>query len=149
MQLQVSRNRAVDLAPMKDESVLFHPDINKFCLLNTTAAFLWNQLEKPHTIPELGQLLTDHFDSVSITEATRNVEGVVNELLALKCLESSQTGTSDVLNEERGPQAYKLASVREEQGKARYMTPQVKVLTEQEVLSAFQVTAAGTSMWWT
>ena len=30
----------------------------------------------------------------------------------------------------------------------KYDAPRIKVLTEAEVLSAFQVTAAGTSMWW-
>jgi hypothetical protein len=32
--------------------------------------------------------------------------------------------------------------------KPKYETPRIKVMTEQEVLSAFQVTAAGTAMWW-
>jgi hypothetical protein len=32
--------------------------------------------------------------------------------------------------------------------KPKYQPPQVRVMTEQEVLSAFQVTAAGTNMWW-
>jgi hypothetical protein len=36
----------------------------------------------------------------------------------------------------------------ESQPKPKYESPEVKVLTEQEVLSAFQVTAAGTMMWW-
>jgi Coenzyme PQQ synthesis protein D (PqqD) len=90
MSVQVSRNPAVDLAPMKNESVLFQPQTNKFCLLNVTAAFLWNQLERPCTVPELAQKLCDHFEGVSIPEATRDVERTVNELLSLKCLESSQ-----------------------------------------------------------
>jgi hypothetical protein len=37
----------------------------------------------------------------------------------------------------------------ENQPKPKYETPRIKVMNEQEVLSAFQVTAAGTSMWWT
>jgi len=37
----------------------------------------------------------------------------------------------------------------ESQPKPKYETPRIKVMTEQEVLSAFQVTAAGTNMWWT
>jgi hypothetical protein len=90
MSIEVSRNPAVDLAPMKNESVLFQPETNKFCLLNVTAAFLWNQLEQPCTVPELAQRLCDSFDGVSIQEATRDVEKTVNELLSLKCLESSQ-----------------------------------------------------------
>jgi hypothetical protein len=36
----------------------------------------------------------------------------------------------------------------ENQPKPKYETPRIKVMTEQEVLSAFQVTAAGTTMWW-
>jgi hypothetical protein len=32
--------------------------------------------------------------------------------------------------------------------KPKYQAPQIRVMTEQEVLSAFQVTAAGTNMWW-
>jgi len=32
--------------------------------------------------------------------------------------------------------------------KPKYEAPRIRVMTEQEVLSAFQVTAAGTSMWW-
>jgi hypothetical protein len=38
--------------------------------------------------------------------------------------------------------------VPEKEQKPKYETPKIKVLTEEEVLSAFQVTAAGTSMWW-
>ena len=29
-----------------------------------------------------------------------------------------------------------------------YVSPEVRIMTELEVLSAFQVTAAGTSTWW-
>jgi hypothetical protein len=36
----------------------------------------------------------------------------------------------------------------ENESKPKYETPRIKVLTEEEVLSAFQVTAAGTHMWW-
>ena len=33
--------------------------------------------------------------------------------------------------------------------KPKYEPPQVKVMDEAEVLTAFQVTAAGATMWWT
>jgi hypothetical protein len=36
----------------------------------------------------------------------------------------------------------------ESKPKPKYEPPQIKVMTENEVLSAFQVTAAGTMMWW-
>ncbi len=86
----VSRNPNVDLAPMKNESVLFQPQANKFCLLNVTAALVWNQLEKPRTVSELAQGLCEHFDGVSMPDAIRDIEKIVNELLSLECLESSQ-----------------------------------------------------------
>lgn len=39
-------------------------------------------------------------------------------------------------------------STKESEQKPKYEPPRIRVMTEQEVLSAFQVTAAGTSMWW-
>jgi len=90
MAVKMSRNPAVDFAPMKNESVLFQPQTNQFCLLNITATFLWNQLERPSTVSELAQTLCAHFDGISFTEAIRDVEQTVNELLSLKCLTSSQ-----------------------------------------------------------
>lgn len=33
--------------------------------------------------------------------------------------------------------------------KAQYVAPVVRVMSEAEVLSAFQVTAAGSTVWWT
>lgn len=90
MALRVSRNSVVDFAPMKNESVLFQPQTSQFCLLNVTATFVWSQLEEPCTISEIAQTLCDHFDGVSLTEAIRDVEQTVNQLLSLNCLTSSQ-----------------------------------------------------------
>jgi hypothetical protein len=42
----------------------------------------------------------------------------------------------------------KLEQAVAEQRKPEYETPQVKVLDEAEVLSAFQVTAANATVWW-
>jgi hypothetical protein len=39
-------------------------------------------------------------------------------------------------------------TIQEAGQKPKYEAPRIRVMTEQEVLSAFQVTAAGTSMWW-
>lgn len=41
-----------------------------------------------------------------------------------------------------------LPKTPEKEQKPKYEVPKIKVLTEEEVLSAFQVTAAGTHMWW-
>ena len=37
---------------------------------------------------------------------------------------------------------------KDDQQRPEYVAPVVRVLTEAEVLSAFQVTAAGTTVWW-
>lgn len=89
MAVKLLRNPIVDVAPMKNESVLFQPQTNQFCLLNATATFIWNQLERPHSFSELAQTLCDQFDGVSAPEAIQDVERVVNELLSLNFLTSS------------------------------------------------------------
>ena len=89
MAAKMSRNPAVDFAPMKNEGVLFQPQTNQFCLLNVTATFLWNQLERPCTISELAQMLCEDFDGNNFTEAIRDVEQAVTELRSLNCLTSS------------------------------------------------------------
>lgn len=40
-------------------------------------------------------------------------------------------------------------TVNETNAKPKYETPTVRVMDESEVLTAFQVTAAGATMWWT
>jgi hypothetical protein len=89
MAFKVLRNPAVDVVPMKNESILFQPQTNQFCLLNVTATFIWNQLERPQSFSELAQTLCEHFDGVSSTEAIQDVELTVNKLLSLDCLTSS------------------------------------------------------------
>jgi hypothetical protein len=39
-------------------------------------------------------------------------------------------------------------ATKEVKQKPKYEAPRTRVMTEEEVLSAFQVTAAGTTMWW-
>ena len=90
MEPTISRNPAADFAPMKNESVIFHPKTNQFCMLNGTATFIWSQLEQPRTPSELATMLCDHFDGVSMDEAVRDVKQTVDQLIILDCLTSSQ-----------------------------------------------------------
>ena len=90
MAVKVLQNPVVDAAPMKNECVLFQPQTNQFCLLNVTATFIWNQLERPYSVSELAQTLCDHFEGVSSTEAIQDVEQTVSKLLSLNCLTSSE-----------------------------------------------------------
>ena len=90
MATQVSRNPSVDFAPMKNESVLFQPKTNQFCLLNATATFLWTQLDQPRSVSELADRLCQRFDAVNMNDALRDVEKVVEELRSLECVVSSE-----------------------------------------------------------
>ena len=89
MEQKLSRNPAADFAPMKDESVVFQSKTNKFCMLNGSATFIWNQLEQPRTVSELATVLCQHYDGVSVGVAARDVDQVVLQLLSLDCLSSS------------------------------------------------------------
>jgi len=86
MGTQVSRNPSVDFAPMKNESVLFQPKTNQFCLLNTTATFLWTQLDQPRSVSELADRLCECFDAANMNDALRDVEKMVEELRSLECV---------------------------------------------------------------
>jgi len=90
MGAQVSRNPSVDFVPMKQESVLFQPKTNQFCLLNATATFLWTQLDQPRSVSELADKLCQRFDAVNMNDALRDVEKVVEELRSLECVVSSE-----------------------------------------------------------
>jgi hypothetical protein len=88
MEPKISRNPSADFAPMKNESILFHPKTNQFCMLNASATFIWSQLEHPRTVSELAGMVCNHFDGVSITEAVRDVKQTIDQLISLDCLTS-------------------------------------------------------------
>jgi hypothetical protein len=90
MAAQVSRNPSVDFAPMKNESVLFQPKTNQFCLLNATATFLWTQLDQPRSVSELADRLCECFDAVNMNATLRDIEKLVEELSSLECVVLSE-----------------------------------------------------------
>ena len=55
------RNPAIEAAPLQGESILFDPGSNRFCLLNGTAAFVWDRLVKPATVEEISTELRRHY----------------------------------------------------------------------------------------
>jgi hypothetical protein len=83
MENKLVRNPAVDFTPMRNESVLFHPQTNQFCMLNISATYVWSLLEQPRTISELAEATCDRFEGVSVPQAVRDVEKTVNQLQSL------------------------------------------------------------------
>jgi hypothetical protein len=76
-----SRNPAVESAPMRGESVLFNPQNSKFCLLNSTAAHIWSQLETPQSAQELAGSITANFSEVDSNTALHDIETVISQLM--------------------------------------------------------------------
>jgi hypothetical protein len=81
-----SRNPTVESAPMRGESVLFNPQNSKFCLLNSTAALLWEKLETPKTVHELAGSIESQFGGVDSNQARRDIEAVLSQLLEVNCV---------------------------------------------------------------
>lgn len=72
------RNPAIEAAPMQGESILFDPSTNKFCLLNGTAAAIWERLATPATVADLTAELRRSFDP---PEPSTRVEDDVHSIL--------------------------------------------------------------------
>jgi hypothetical protein len=81
-----ARNAAVEAAPLKDESVLFHPATNRFCMLNKTMAFIWSKLEHRSTVDEISAEITRNFAGVTDGEARDDVKAALTRMLELDLL---------------------------------------------------------------
>lgn len=68
---------------MQGESILFDPASNKFCLLNGTAAFVWEQLATPATIDHISQELCRHFETAEPARVEQDVREVLDRFVEL------------------------------------------------------------------
>jgi hypothetical protein len=80
------RNPKIEAAPMKGECVLFNPQNNKFCMLNATAALLWEQLQSASSTEDLVRALDKSFQDVDSPRASQEVIAVLRELVDLGCV---------------------------------------------------------------
>ena len=71
------------MAPLQEETILFDPEKNNFCLLNRTAAFIWNQLAAPLSSRELGARVCESFSGVALEDAVRDANGALEEMRSL------------------------------------------------------------------
>jgi len=86
--MRFQRNSEVEAAPMQAETMLFNPKSNQFCLLNSTAAFVWNHLDAPHTTEQLVSGVCQHFSQISVEQATSDIVSLVTELEKLGLIDS-------------------------------------------------------------
>lgn len=79
--MRYSRRTGVESAPMQEETVIYNAANGKFCMLNETAAFIWDQLDEPRTAEEISTRLCDSFDGVDFTHAERDVRKALDQLV--------------------------------------------------------------------
>lgn len=73
----------IEVAPMHGETVLFHPDSNKFCLLNRTAALVWSMLEKPVTADAMTAEICNRYDGAEPAKVLQDVREVIERMQKL------------------------------------------------------------------
>jgi coenzyme PQQ synthesis protein D (PqqD) len=73
---------------MQEETILYDPENKKFCLLNATAAFLWDRLAEPVTAEQLREALCGQFPGVDRAVAERDVRTVLEEFRTLAVVET-------------------------------------------------------------
>jgi PqqD family protein of HPr-rel-A system len=71
---------------MKDETVLFNPRNGRFCVLNKTAAFIWNQLEEPRSSTEICAALAANFAGAASAAVRADVSRALDELQDAGCV---------------------------------------------------------------
>lgn len=76
------RNPSIEAAPLQNELMLFNAATKKFCVLNTTAARLWECLAEPKTTVELATTLRAQFKTTG-AGVEDDVVSVMNELEGL------------------------------------------------------------------
>lgn len=68
---------------MQEQTVLFDPDKNTFCVLNESAAVLWDLLETPITVDDLSEGLAASFDTPEGESVREHVDSTLAELTEL------------------------------------------------------------------
>ncbi len=86
------RNAKVESVPLRDETVLFNPENNRFCVLNPTAAFIWRALEQPRSVAHITTAIVGYFSGVTREQAEQDIRKNLDDLLAVSCVLSSRAG---------------------------------------------------------
>jgi coenzyme PQQ synthesis protein D (PqqD) len=57
------RSDGVEAAPMLEETILYSPSAKRFCVLNPTAALVWEKLAEPVTFEQLAVSVRQQFEA--------------------------------------------------------------------------------------
>jgi hypothetical protein len=74
----------VEMSPLQDGSILWHPTTGKFIMLNRSAAVLWNELSTAKREEELVSSLCASFSDVTPSTAQQDVVEMLAQLKELE-----------------------------------------------------------------
>jgi hypothetical protein len=131
------------MAPLQDETILFDPQKNQFCLLNRTAALLWNQLASPASARTLGVKLCANVSGVALEDAVRDANSTLEELRSLDMVVEESLGSEQ---ENQANAASETIAGQAAQPQV-YEPPRLTVMDDKQVMSVFQVPVVAGSWW--
>jgi coenzyme PQQ synthesis protein D (PqqD) len=79
----LTRNGAVETAPLQKDAILYHPDSKRFCILNQTSAFIWDRLQSPSSATQIAEGLSVQFSDVTPATALKDVQEALSTMLEL------------------------------------------------------------------
>ena len=74
---------------MQEETILYDPAARAFCILNSTAAHLWEQLAQPRSEPELAAALQTIFAVDAGYNVQQDVRSSLERLKGLDLIEQA------------------------------------------------------------
>jgi hypothetical protein len=77
------RSPVIEMAPLQEETILFDPQKNQFCLLNRTASFIWKELATPTSSEVLGAKICENLSGVALDNAIRDSNGALEQMRSL------------------------------------------------------------------
>jgi Coenzyme PQQ synthesis protein D (PqqD) len=83
MNMRCQQNALVEAAALENETLLFHPQANKFYVLNSTSSFIWSHLQEPCTVQQIAEEINRNFQDVTEQGTIRDVENTIQDMLTL------------------------------------------------------------------
>lgn len=78
---QITRNPAVEEAPLQSELMLFDPVTSRFFVLNQTMAYVWKRCDSLATVDALVGGLSEEFQGAEPVNIRDDVERALEELV--------------------------------------------------------------------
>ena len=80
------RNGDIEAAPMLEETVLYSPSAKNFCMLNATAAVVWESLAQPTTFEQLAAAIRARFDIDGVADVEGDLRAALRQFTELNMI---------------------------------------------------------------